>query len=231
MADVHQLPGVPADPLRFDEAIRAFRRRSPVTDEVFDLMLEVEREFAFTLANVAQADLVSEVYDAIDRAIRDGTTLEDFKAEVGTALEEAWGGEQPARLEAIFRTNVQGAYNAGRFDRMTAPAAKRARPFWRFDAIADSRTTPFCRGADGVVLPADDPWWKSRYPPAHHNCRSVVTPLTEDEAKDEGITRSPPPGKAADGFGKAPSTTGADWEPEPRDYPAPIAAELEEKLG
>jgi hypothetical protein len=163
----HPDVGVTPNPARFREAIAAFKKRVPMPAAEFRALEEAEREFAFTVSGVAQADLVSQVYEGIERAIRDGTTLEDFKADVGEALEQSWGGSAPARIETIFRTNVQKAYSEGRTAVFTAPAVKEARPYWRFETIDDDRRDEDCADCDGVILPADDPWWKTHTPPLH----------------------------------------------------------------
>lgn len=230
--DAHDHGSVPDDPIKFQEAIDRFRELVPMTDEEFDALTEAEQDFAFTVANVAQADLVAEVYDSIERAITDGTTLDDFKADVGDQLADAWGGEEPGRLETIFRTNVMDAYSSGRYDVMTAPAVAEARPYWRYDAVGDGgRTCDICEPCDGVVLPQDHPWWSRHYPILHPNCRCIATPLSEDEAKDEGITGSPPDVDPAPGFGTPPAGGGgSDWQPDTSDYPAGIGDELESRL-
>jgi SPP1 gp7 family putative phage head morphogenesis protein len=222
--------GISANPIQFDEAVAAIRRRVPMTEDVWTELEQEELEFAFTVADVAQLDLVVDVYEAIARAVADGTTLEDFKAEVQDALEESWGEDGASRVETIFRTNVQGAYNAGRHE--AAQAVKAERPYWRYQAILDSRTSEICRPCDGTVLSADSEWFQSHYPPLHPNCRCIAVTLTEAQAEREGISRSGPSVEPVDGFGRAPSGGGgADWAPGPKDYPAEFAAELEDKEG
>jgi SPP1 gp7 family putative phage head morphogenesis protein len=194
----------PADPDRFEEAIRAFRARVPMTDEEFALYTEPERQRARWTAGLAQARAVQEVMDALDRAIADGTTLEDFQAEVGGRLAESWGGEDAPRVETMFRTTVMQAYNDGRAEIFSDPEVQKSRRYLRFDAVGDSRTSEICEALDGKVLPIDDPFWRTHSPPLHPNCRSILTPLTDEEAADEGITRGKPDtgGAApADGFG------------------------------
>jgi SPP1 gp7 family putative phage head morphogenesis protein len=181
------------------------------------------------VADVAQVDLVADVYEAVSRAIEDGTTLEDFQDQIGDALEESWGGEEPGRLENIFRTNVMGAYNAGRYEAATAPAVLAERPYWRMDGIGDDRQTEICQACDGVVLPADHPWWQTHYPPLHFQCRDHVTTLTEEQARDAGITSSPPAVQPEPGFGAAPSGEGSDWEPDTSDLPGPLERAFEDE--
>ena len=221
--------GVTDDPDRFEQAIAAFRRKVPMSDEEFDELTAEEKLRAFKVANVAQADLVQEVFDALGSAVESGSTLEDFKAEVGDQLEEAWGAEDAPRLENMFRTNVLGAYNQGRHEIFSTPEAKEARPYWRFDAIEDDRIDDECEDADGTVLPADDAWWSTHIPPLHFNCRCSYVALSDDEAREEGVTDEPPVAEADDGFGAAPATD--DWEPDASRFDDQIAAVLDRKLG
>lgn len=177
MADKDPLPGISPDPIRFEEAIAAIRRRVPMTEDVWDLLEEEERDFAFTVANVTQLDMVVDVYEACERAVAEGRTLEDFKADVGDVLERAWGEEDPARLEAVFRTNTMGAYNSGRHE--AAQAVKRDRPYWRFDGPRDDRTSKdICLPCVGVILPADHHWWRTHYPILHWNALASGTLIT-----------------------------------------------------
>jgi SPP1 gp7 family putative phage head morphogenesis protein len=226
-------PEPPADPAEFKEAIEAFRKRVPMSDAEWETLTTGEREYAFKVAQVAQADVVTQVYEAIDRAVTKGTTFEAFKASVAESLETSWGGEKPGRLETIFRTNVLGAYNEGRHAIFTAPAVKRARPYWRFDGIEDARQSSICEAlskAGGVLLPVDDPFWKSHVPPLHHNCRSTVVALSAEEAADEGVNDEAPDAEPDEGFGAAPGKEGLDWDPDLSVYPAAIADELGDRL-
>ncbi len=220
--------GVSDDPDRFKEAIEAFRRKVPMSDDEFDELTAEEKLRAFKVANVAQADLVQDVFDALDSAIETGSTLEDFQTEVGAQLAEAWGGENASQLETVFRTNVLGAYNQGRHEIFSTPEAKEARPYWRFDAIEDDRIDDECAECDGIVLPADDPWWSTHIPPLHFNCRCSYVALSDEEAREEGLTDEPPAAEADDGFGAAPATD--DWEPDSSRFDEAIAAELDRKL-
>lgn len=229
--DAHDHGTIPDDPLQFQEAIDRFRARVPMTDEQFAALEDAEREFAFTVANVAQADLVAQVYEAALSAIKNGDTFEDFQASVGPSLADAWGGDDPSRLDMIFRTNVMESYNDGRHDVQTAPANLAARPYARYDGIDDGRGCEICEPCYNVIVLFSHPWLRTHYPIMHPKCRDIVTALSKAEAEAAGITESPPEGPpAADGFGTPPAGTGADWEPDTADYPAGIGDELEDKL-
>lgn len=220
---------LPTDPAKYDAALAAWRKRDPMPKSEWEKLEEEEREYAFTVAGVAQADVVADVWESIDRAIENGRPLADFKAEVTESLERAWGGEKPGRIETIFRTNINGAYNGGRHAIFTAPAVKAARPYWRFDLIDDADLCEICQECKGVILPADDPWWDEHLPPLHFRCRCTFVALSPEEAEDEGIDSDGPDVEAGEGFGAPPSQQGDDWA-DPGDYPAPIGDVLSDVL-
>lgn len=215
----------PAEPWRWREAIDNISERTPVTREVWDALEEAARLRAFTVSGLASVALVSEVHEAITRAVAEGTTLAEFKAAVGPALEAAWGKANAPRLETIFRTNVQTAYNAARHAEMSRPAVRAARPFWRFVSILDGRTTETCAPLNNVVRPVNDPFWQTSWPPLHFNCRSTVVSLSRSQAAEAGgvseLPEAAPPGR---GFGASPNLVGEQLAPSDRAPPAVTAA-------
>lgn len=218
---------VPADPGRFDEAVEAFRARVPMTDDEFEAIEGIAHDRAFTVAGVAQLDVVNDVWTEIDRALEQGSSFDDFKAAVADKLEKAWGGSKPWRIENIFRTNLQGAYGAGRVKQLTAPAVLKARPFWKFSAVLDGRTSTICRPLAGLVMPANDASWADKTPPLHFQCRSTLIPLTVGDAEAAGVAAEAPEVEAEDGFGRADSYE--RWTPEITDYPRPLQEAFEKR--
>lgn len=220
---------VSADPVDFDDAIAWFRKRVAMTKADFERLSAAAKRKAFTVANVAQLDLIQQVWDAIDEAVKEGTPLADFKKAIGGELRKAWAGsvdDPPWRLETIFRTNVQNAYGAGRYRQATHPDVAGDRPVWMFDAILDGRTTDICEACDGTKLPNDDAWWKTHLPPLHFNCRSSFIALTDKQAGK--ITLVAPTQPPQDGFGLAPGES--EWEPDPNAYAPTLAQAFETKM-
>lgn len=198
----------PPSPTHPAAALTWLRDRLAMTPEAFAALEAVAKKRAFTVAGATHLDLIASVQTAIESALEQGTTFEDFKASVGDKLKDEWQGSvaaPAARLETIYRTNVQSAYQAGRFAEATQPDTLMLRPFWQFDAVADGRTTPECKRANGVVLAASDPWWSRNLPPLHFNCRSTFHPLRRREAERLGVTVATPPDGAAEGFGGTPT--------------------------
>lgn len=125
-----------------------------------------------------------------------------------------WGAPNAARLETIFRTNVQAAYNAGRFAELSRPAMRAVRPFWKYVAILDGRTTATCAPLQGTVRPHDDDFWRTHWPPLHFNCRSTVVSLSRAEAaRAGGATPVPKAAAPGEGFGTRPALAGEALRP------------------
>lgn len=215
------LPKADGGAIDVEDAVTWHRKRDrALTKDEWSAQGEADRQRSFTVANVAQLDLVHDAWKAIDKAIADGTTLDDFKKEVGPKLQKAWGGsvKNPAtRVETIFRTNVQRAYNAGRWH--AAKAAVETHPYWQLDVVLDGRTSGICRPVAGIVLRADDPWWKTNVPPRHFNCRATIRSLRERVALrliKGGLPSDPKDAAPASGFGAEPTE---QWKPDPTKYP------------
>lgn len=200
----------------YPEASRWFRKKLSISNAEWDSLSDRARQRAFSVGGVTQLELVQDVWTAIDKAVAKGTTFEEFQDDVAEKLAAAWGGEAPYLLETVFRTNVQACLNAGRFEQQNDPAVLALRPFLRFSAILDSRTTQVCSSAHGTVLPAGDPWWASHQPPLHHSCRSTAITLTDQQVAElGGVTDQPTDKSASPGFGGPPSL---EWAPDVSKY-------------
>jgi SPP1 gp7 family putative phage head morphogenesis protein len=222
---------VTAETLAFLEALEWFKAKVVMKKSDWVQLEEMARRRAFTVANVAQASLVKEVWEALTRAIKGGTTLGQFRKDVETKLFSAWGesvDDPPWRVETIYRTNLQGAYNAGRYKQLTRPAIKRARPYWMFDAIMDNRVTHICEPLDRTILPNTDPWWTTHTPPLHFNCRSSIRALRAGAAQARGIRGEGPVVQPDKGFGRAPSDD--EWRPDMSQFPEEMRGPVQEKL-
>ena len=193
---------VSADPSRFQEAAEWFRGKVPLLKGEWDQLTQEARRRAFTAAGVALLDRMAELHASLLRALEEGTPLDEWRREALGILGQGWNR---GHLETIFRNNVQAAYSAGRWDQLQDPAVRRSHPYLMYDAVLDSRTTEICRARDGVVRPADDPWWKANWPPLHHNCRSGVRALTRAEAERRGVARALPSVPPQEGFGLSPA--------------------------
>lgn len=140
---------------------------------------------AFAVSGIARGDELTTVFEAIRRAIDQGTTLADFKKECGAIFERrGWTGKRTWRVDNIFRTNIQTAYNVGKYKRLKDSGLF---PYWQYSAINDRRTRPTHLAMDGRVWPADHPTWDTWFPPNGYRCRCSVIGLTARQAERMGV--------------------------------------------
>lgn len=200
---------------RFDlapeKALAFFRAKGYAVGFDWRDVWQQEHDAAFTVAKMMDLDLLADVRAAVDKAIADGQTLQDFRQLLEPRLVEAgwWGkaeaidpltGEtkvvqlgSPRRLRTIFQTNMQTAYSAGQWAEIQE--TKGEAPYLMYDAVDDEVTRPEHRAWDNTVLPVDDPWWSTHMPPNGWNCRCGVIQLSATQAKGLGYqpTDSAPP--------------------------------------
>lgn len=197
-------------PLPPAEAIAYFRNRGLATGFAWEDVWQEEHARAFTVAKAMQREVLEDIRAALDDALANGTTLAQFREELTPVLQaRGWWGRQetedpltgvtqevqlgsPRRLRTIFETNMRSAYQAGRWERIER--VKAAMPFLRYVATMDSRTRPEHRAWHGVVLPVDDPWWDTHYPPCGFRCRCTVTQMNGRTLERRGfaVTEAPP---------------------------------------
>jgi SPP1 gp7 family putative phage head morphogenesis protein len=170
-----------------------------------------ENEAAFTVAKMADLDLLAEVKRAVQSALDNGETLQAFKNALIPRMEAAgWWGVQKVvdpqtgkarlaqlgsarRLQTIFRTNLSTAYAAGEWAQIEDTAQDA--PYLMYDAVDDNLTREQHRAWSGIVLRWDDPWWKTHRPPNGYNCRCSTIQMSQRDLKRVGKTgpdKAPP---------------------------------------
>jgi len=218
--------------LQPEEAMAYWRERLPLTQDELLRIAEAHRIRAFTVAGVTSLQFIQAIWEAIDQAIAEGITMQEF-AERVTAVAEKRGftGLAPHHLDTVFLNNVSSAYMAGRYRQMRHPRTLEKRPIWVYDAVNDSRTRPSHAALDGIARRADDPFWRVYYPPNGHRCRCDVINLTPQEAERLGIqvgegvptdVAGPDPGWDLD-----PADAFDHWEPDLTGLPDPLRAAYE----
>ena len=149
---------------------------------------------AFTVANCAKLDVLMDIREQIDAAIKDGITGKEFEKRLTPELQKKgwWGKDEngtqlgsPARLALIYRQNLQVAYMVGRYESMKEGAA--LTPCWQYVAVMDASTRPTHAALNSLVFAHDDPIWNTLYPPNGWNCRCRVRPLSKRSLEREGL--------------------------------------------
>ncbi len=182
-------------PLPPKEAVAYFRAKGAALAPSFAWQDVWQQEHAtqFTVAKSAGFDILQDLHQAVDKAIAEGRTFADFKRDLVPTLQaKGWWGKadmvdpatgkvvtaqlgSPRRLRIIYDTNIRMAHAAGHWQQIQR--VKEARPYLRYSAIMDGRTRPEHKGWHGLVLPEDDPFWDTHYPPNGWRCRCKVQQL------------------------------------------------------
>ncbi|MBN8955716.1 MAG: minor capsid protein [Rhizobiales bacterium] len=173
------------------EAIEFFRQKLRVPTLTWtDLWQEMHSE-AFMVAGAQSDALLKDFQEAIQKAIEEGTTLAQFRQDFDRIVAEhgwSYNGSRNWRSRVIFQTNMRMSYAAGRWEQIQR--VKTTRPYLRYVAVMDNRTRPAHRAWHGTILPADDPWWQTHFPPNGWNCRCTVMTLNERDLARYGFTVS-----------------------------------------
>lgn len=87
------------------------------------------------------------------------------------------------RLEAIFRTQAQIAYGAGRWEYYQDPDIQEILWGYEYVTAGDDRVRPAHEAMDEMRLPKDDSRWSALWPPNGWNCRCQVIAIFTDDKK------------------------------------------------
>jgi SPP1 gp7 family putative phage head morphogenesis protein len=164
--------------LPFNEAIAQMASRGVVLPELYYGQLQgIHRQLAFSIANIAKVDQLQAVLDSLTNHLKNGGTFAQWQK----AVDVKTLGLPKHRLDNIFRTNIQQAYNHGHWQQ--ALSNKSTHGYLLYDAINDSRTRPSHRLNDGIIRKIDDPIWKRIWFSRNvYRCRCRLISLTEKQA-------------------------------------------------
>lgn len=162
---------------------------TPSDDPLFvpsDALAFLRAKADFTVRGVDEW-LLADIRQALLKGLETGEPIEETQERIRKVY-EPWTGDptvirdgkqvEPHRLETLVRTNNTGAYNQGRL--VGAQDLSDFLTGMQYSAILDSRTTQVCQHLDGLVFRMNDPALKRLAPPNHHQCRSVLVPVTLD---------------------------------------------------
>jgi SPP1 gp7 family putative phage head morphogenesis protein len=162
----------------------------------FDGLAQRYKMQAFTIAGVSDVKLIEQIQKALADVMGSGGTEKDFQIAVNALTDKA-GIERLAatQVNTVFQTNVQTAYQNGRFEQMTDPAVAVALPFWTYRTAGDDRVRPAHAALDGFSARNNDVVWNRIYPPCGYNCRCTVTVEGPDDVGEDaslpGLPRIP----------------------------------------
>lgn len=175
----------------FHEAIAAMTARGVVLPDVYYGVLQgIARQKAFSIAGITALDQLTAVSDSLKQYMAEGGSFNNWQKE--QAVVDL--GLSKARLDNIWRTNLQGQYMTGKWEQFNRNA--KTSPFLMYDAINDSRVRPSHLALDGIIRPVGDAFWATHSPPCGYRCRCSLISLSPKQAQDrskdgKGLTQQP----------------------------------------
>ena len=179
--------------LPFQEQIDYLQQKLDLPTQHWDDIKGAGHDRAFIVAGATKADLLSDFHTAVNQAIAEGKSIGWFKKEFEGIVQkhgwEGWTGSDTRagrdwRARVIYNTNMRASYAAGRYAQLTDPELLKARPYWKYihnDTVAHPR--PLHQSWSGTVLPHDDAFWSTHFPPNGFGCRCRVTAVTASDYK------------------------------------------------
>ena len=177
--------------LPFDEAIDFLKSKINMPSAYWTDIWQKLNARAFQVAGATKQSLIQDFRDALEAALEQGTTLQDFRkqfAEIVKAHGWQYHGSPGWRSRIIYETNLSMAYAAGRYSQLTEPETLAAFPYWQYVHSGALHPRLDHLNWNGLVLQADDPFWDSHYPPNGWNCGCRVAPVSDGGLQRQGKT-------------------------------------------
>jgi SPP1 gp7 family putative phage head morphogenesis protein len=158
------------------------RNRARTDTETLVQMFPELRARAIAVQGIDDYAQLQRVQEAIAQ-LTEGGDWQTLREQIAAEL----GGDDPEatrkRAETLLQTNGFQAYAAARYRKQKASAD--IFPYWKYVTMDDGRVRDRHAELDGVILPANDPFWKDHYPPWDFNCRCIVIEMDEETAREE----------------------------------------------
>lgn len=169
------------------DAVAAFQKRKLLLPSfAWQDVFQDEHGRGFAVAGVQRLDILQAFQDEIDKAIKQGSSLAQFRDAIRPALTAKgyWGdvevtdpdtGEKritkfdDRRLRTVYDTNMRQSFAAGRWSRIEAN--RDTQPLIAYRTQEDEHVRASHRPWDWVVLPIDDPFWDTHFAPNGWGCR------------------------------------------------------------
>ena len=196
-----------------EEIVKWFQDKGLSFSWNWDDIIKDAHARAFTAAKVMKLDILQELKNEVDKIFTHGITYNTFRKELEPILKRlGWWGKvkaadvpgynpesgvdpekivqlgSPKRLETIFQTNSNVAYNAGRYKFQMQNAA--SRPYWMYMQLERKHKRKAHAFYANKVFMWDDPIWDKIYPPNGFNCGCYVIALSKEEFESRGLKLS-----------------------------------------
>ena len=167
----------------------------------YDEIMHEAHHKSFTVAKMMNDDLLKDVHSSLLKAQKDGIGFKEWKKNIKPTLKsKGWYGETDVvnpktgevksifvgsrRLRTIYETNMRVSHAVGRYKKLSAlPLSK----YWMYVSMLLPTTRTSHSDRHGTVLPREDTWWNTNYPPNDWNCKCKVRAYSKRDLEKIGI--------------------------------------------
>ncbi|ROL60070.1 hypothetical protein D9V86_09875 [Bacteroidetes/Chlorobi group bacterium ChocPot_Mid] len=199
---------------------------------------------SFTVAKTMGADVLQDIFDAVQKAKKEGTPVKDFISNLKPILEsKGWWGKKevdgkivtlgtPSRLALILDTNIKTSYAQGRWESMMNIA--QYRPWFVYEQIHRETARESHKQFDKHIYHYTNPIVQDIFPPRGYGCDCSMRAVTEEEknnlvARGYVVVEGKEDNKYVTDDMKNFDPIGK-YEPEIRDYQKQIKGDLKQAL-
>lgn len=187
------MPEILLKPTPAKQAAEFIASKPVVSRRVFERMLPELKARHFVISGVESASVSQRIRDKLAE-LPAGGDWGELQHEVARELgpyfvdpeekdEDARAAQAQAaerRAQLLLRTHGFQSYQAMQHEVMQA--VKQELPYWQYLTMGDENVRESHAALDGIVMPADSPFWDAHYPPWEWGCRCMVAPVSRDEA-------------------------------------------------
>lgn len=168
------------DPAPHEEAAAWIESKPVVSREVFDSLLPDLQGRAFLVSGIEDANVAADIRATIAELPR-GQSWEVSKKAIVQQL-GPWFDQKSANARAtlLLRTHGFQSFRTTSHAVMTRQAG--VFPFWQYLTVGDERVRFSHRALDGIIAPANSPFWDDK--PGGWGCRCRKVPLLPDEVEE-----------------------------------------------
>lgn len=217
----------------FAEQAAFFRNKlgALLPSETWKDIQRAQHDVGFMVAGAQSADLLTDFAAAVDRAITEGRSIGEFRKDFGAIVKKhGWQhtGERNWRTRTIYTTNMAVSYSAGRLAQLRAAGFEYA--MYKHSGLSQD-PRPLHVKWSGMVLPLDDPWWQTHWPPNDWGCKCRVIGIRkpEDAARYGGRLVDEAPDDGVDPLTGTPNGVGEGWDYMPGDTVSHTVASMAAK--
>lgn len=177
----------------FEEQVRYFEKKLNLKTNSYLDVLGEEHDYFFMVAGANRNEVLLSFREAVDEAIQNGETLEGFRKRFDDIVSKTgwqYNGGRNWRSRIIYDTNVYGSYNRGRLQQHLDLAD--VMPYWEYQHNPNPHPRPHHVALDGIIRPANDPFWRYYYPIKAYGCHCTVVAHDDDDLATMGKQVSPP---------------------------------------